>query len=193
MVIERELIESCKKKDRRAQNILYKCCFSFLMKVCYRYAHNEDDAVSLLNHGFLKILNNIEKYKPEIPFEVWSRRVVINAIIDEYRKNKEYHKTIQSTDLSEIHETESTFNTSEIDSKISVDEIISLIRELPPMSSKVFNLYVMDGYTHKEIALMLNISEGTSKWHLSFAREKLRDKLKTSINIIIGIIILTFV
>ena len=82
------MLEACQRSDRKAQAALYKRCFSLLMGVCIRYVKQEDQAVALLNMGFLKILNNLDRYRSEVPFEAWARRIMINTVIDEYRKNK---------------------------------------------------------------------------------------------------------
>lgn len=180
MSIGHELLKACRNNDRRAQHQLYKLSFHFLMKVCYRYTLNEDEALANLNNGFLKILTHIDQYKPEIPFETWAKKVMIHTVIDEFRKNKKYKENEQQFDFSE-EGNDHYIDASEADAKLTAEDIYKFIRELSPMSAKVFNLYAVDGYTHKEIGGMLGISEGTSKWHLSNAREKLKAKIKRSI------------
>src|SRR5580698_1002505 len=93
-MIEAQVIRDCIKKDRRAEYLLYKQSFPLLIKVCYRYTNNIDDAMDFLNRGFLKILNNLEKYDFGLPFEAWIRRIMVNAIIDEFRKNKLYKENV---------------------------------------------------------------------------------------------------
>jgi RNA polymerase sigma-70 factor (ECF subfamily) len=171
-----ELIEKCIRKDRRAQNELYKLLFNFLISICWRYAKNKNEAVHCLNSGFLKIVINLKKYKPEIPFELWIRRIMINAIIDEFRKTKSYktHVTIvEESKITELAEGNQDDNSEE---RNLLKEILEKgVNLLPPMTQKVFNMYVVDGFKHKEIASMLNISEGTSQWHYSFAKKKLKE------------------
>jgi RNA polymerase sigma factor (sigma-70 family) len=180
MSIGQELLKACKSNDRRAQHQLYKLSFHFLMKVCSRYVHNKEDALSYLNNGFLKILTNLDKYKTEIPFESWAKKVMIHSVIDEFRKNKNYMQKEVHRDFT-LSENDCYIDSSEADSKLSAEDIYKLIKELPPMTASVFNLYVIDGYNHREIGEMLGISEGTSKWHLSNARVKLKEKIKRSV------------
>ena len=95
-----DIIQACKKNDRKAQHHLYKYCYPTLMKVCFRYTNNKEDASILYNNGFLKILNGLEKYDVDVPFEHWSRRVMINSILDEFRKNKKYKDRVIKYDFN---------------------------------------------------------------------------------------------
>lgn len=173
MKIEKELIESCKKEDRKAQFELYRLCYSVLLSVCFRYEKNKEDAEFLLNKAFYKILKNLDKYKDNIPFEAWIRRITINTVIDDYRKNKKEKIDYVEEPMLAAPVTAMDFN--EADQRFDAEELQLLINRLPPVSKKVFNLYVIDGYNHKEIAEKLDMSEGTSKWHLSSARKKLKE------------------
>ena len=171
-LINLELIDRCKKRDRKAQNELYQFCYRQLISVCWRYSNSTDDALELMNTGFLKIVTQLDKYKQDIPFEMWARRVMINSIIDEYRKSKQYRAQIKLSDTYDQQFAEQSDNSEE------EEELIELIRNklhlLPPITGKVFNLYAIDGYKHREIAELLQMSEGTSMWHYSEARKKLR-------------------
>lgn len=181
MLIGDNLLNDCKKQDRRAQHELYKSCFPHLFKVAIRYSNNKDDALTLLNNAFLKILTNLDKYKNEIPFIVWAKKVVINTVIDEYRKNKKYAEQHQLTDWSDEQEQNFYVNPERADKKFDLDDILKMVNGLSPATRSVFNLYVIDGYSHKEIAELLSISEGTSKWHLSEARKILVRKIESGI------------
>jgi RNA polymerase sigma factor (sigma-70 family) len=176
--ISDDLLSACIRKDRKAQHELYKLSYSFLVSICLRYTRNREDADALLNLGFLKILNNLEKRRKEIPFPLWIRRIQINTIIDEYRKNKKEKEQTLVTDFSEDYEEYDEPTISSYVQKADAEYILQLIAELPAASQKVFNLFAIDGFSHKEIAGMMGISEGTSKWHLNFARTKLKEKLK---------------
>ncbi len=145
-----------------------------MMAICWRYAKNQEDAVSFVNAGFLKVLLNIKKYKPEVPFELWLRRVVINEVIDQIRKNKNYKAAIEIRETEELphYHVVPPLNETQED---KLEWIKEKAKELPNMTGKVFNLYAFDGYKHQEIAKMLNISEGTSQWHFSEAKRKLRE------------------
>jgi len=177
MNIEQEILRQCIDKERKAQFALYKQLYSFLMSICVRYCNNREDAQSLLNLGFLKLLNNLEKYKQEIPFGLWARRVMINTIIDEYRKNKKEKELLEYHDFTDRNDDETLTDVNEAVKKMDVQEIQNYIDKLPNVSRRVFNLFVVDGYGHKEIAEMLGMSEGTSKWHLNNAREKLKQAI----------------
>ncbi len=178
MQINRQLLKDCAKGKRKAQFELYKSCYSTLMQVCMRYKKNENDAAASLNEGFLKILNNLNKYREEVPFEAWIRRIMINTIIDEFRKNKKQLELIEHTNFENEEMYLDHTELNEADLQFDAAELEAIIHQLPPMSQKVFNLYAIDGYTHKEIAEMLKISAGTSKWHLNAARTKIKSLLQ---------------
>ncbi|RMG61910.1 MAG: RNA polymerase sigma factor [Bacteroidetes bacterium] len=182
MNLDPRLLTACKKDDRRAQSELYRCCFPVLMAVCLRYASNQDDAVAALNLGFLKILRSLDRWKEHVPFEAWIRRIMINTMIDEYRKQRRYeaHMTVQ--DFAEMPEA-GPVDFNEADRRLAAADIEALLHQLPPMSRQVFNLFAIDGYSHKDIAELLEISEGTSKWHVSAARKQLRRLLAEVLHI----------
>lgn len=176
--MEKQLLQDCKAGNRKAQYQLYRQCFAYLMGVCYRYKHNEADAAAMLNAGFLKILTNLDKYRPEVPFEAWSKRIMINTIIDEFRKNRKVRELIDYKDFTETDSYDDLVDFNEAAQQFDAEELENLIKKLPPVSQKVFNLYAIDGYKHREISELLDINVGTSKWHLSFARKKLQEMLK---------------
>ena len=180
MAIDLSLLEKCKSGRRRAQHDLYVRCYPIMMAICQRYERNKDDAESLLNQAFLKVLNKLDIYKEEIPFDAWVRRITINTAIDELRRKKrsklDYMEEPSDVgDLSKMDYNQAELNFNE-------ENLLRLIRKLPPLSQKVFNLYVIDGYSHQEIAQQLKMSEGTSKWHLSNARKKLKAFLHKLMN-----------
>lgn len=177
MAVSQELLEQCQKKDRRAQNELYRHCFSYLMPVCMRYSHCKDDAVELLNKGFLKIITNLHQKKSDVPFEPWGHRVMINTIIDNFRRNKKYRETmdLDYDDYSSLEDEYITLNDGE--TQADAEAIYGIIQQLPPASRKVFNLFAIDGYSHKEIAKMLDVTVSTSKWHVTEARKVLKKKV----------------
>lgn len=147
------------------------------MGVCVRYTRSHEEAMDLLNQGFLKILTGLDKYKEEVPFEAWIRRIMINTLIDDYRKHKKYHETHELTDFDQVGFEQMWVAINDGEKQLEADAIIALIQELPPMTRQVFNMYAIDGFSHKEIAKTLNISEGTSKWHVSAARKDLQRKV----------------
>lgn len=172
-----ELLQKCCKNDRKAHNELYRLCHNYLFAICLRYCQNKEDAAALLNQGFLKIIINLEKYREEVPFNSWIGRVMVNTIIDEYRKDKNRRNNMSGIDLDDVPMSEHVdFN--EASENLDTTALQAMIQDLPNMSRTVFNLYAIEGYSHKEIADMLGISDGTSKWHVSFARKTLQEKLK---------------
>jgi RNA polymerase sigma factor (sigma-70 family) len=175
MNIDIDLITACIRKERKAQYELYKLVFRYLMSICIRYTHSYEEASEALNMGFLKILNNMDKYKVGVPFKSWIRRIMINVLIDEHRKEERVKENLKI--VQEYAEHTPMVELNNAIAKMDAERIHRLIMELPPVSQRVFNLFVIDGFEHKEIAVMLGISEGTSKWHLHNSREQLKEKL----------------
>lgn len=180
MDITPRLLKDCKAEKRRAQQELYRLCYPVMMSVCSRYERNRDDAEALLNQAFLKVLTKLDTYKEKVPFEAWIRRVTLNTAIDQHRAKKRSKLDF----LEEPAEAAKTHDLSFIEAEIKHDaeELLGLIQQLPPMTRQVFNLYVIDGYNHKEIAHKLSMTEGTSKWHLSNARKNLKRMLQKLMN-----------
>ena len=176
MNIELELITSCLNKERKAQFELYKQSYGFMMSICRRYANSNYEADDLLNLGFMKVLTNLDKYQLKIPFAVWMRKIMINTIIDEYRKNIKHNENISY--VEEHLDSTMSFDINEAMSTLNLEEIQKCIDLLPPVSGKVFNLFIIDGFSHKEISEMLKMSEGTSKWHVNFSRQRLQELLQ---------------
>jgi RNA polymerase sigma factor (sigma-70 family) len=167
------------KKDRLVQKQFYEQCFKMLLPVCLRYFKDRNDAESMLNEGFMKLFLNIDKYNIQTPFEPWAKRVMINLIIDNHRKNLKYKQNTVYNGDDYINRNETIYmELNDGEEKMIYDELYNLIHQLPETTSKVFNLYVIDGFKHKEIAELLGISEGTSKWHLSSARLKLQQLIE---------------
>lgn len=178
MKVDSEILKECIKDNRKAINHLYEQCFHYLMPVCFRYNRNEEDARFAYNQGFIKILDSLKKIDLEINFAAWSKRIMINHLIDEYRKNKRYNSQISKSNDERILEYHSSGVENNAQSNLGVENIMKLIKQLPNTTGIVFNLYVIEGYNHREIAEKIGISEGTSKWHLSTARKTLREKLE---------------
>jgi RNA polymerase sigma factor (sigma-70 family) len=179
MNVQPQLIALCIKQDRKAEYELYKVVYSYLMSICMRYSRDKDSASESLNRGYLKILNNLSSYKPEIPFKAWIRRIMVNTLIDEYRKNKREREKM--TYVEEYYDSSDFSEVNEALSRINYKHILDQINLLPEATKKVFNLFAIDGYSHKEIGEMLNISDGTSKWHLNAARQKLKEYIENSV------------
>lgn len=174
-MVNEEIIQACIKKERKAQFELFKLCYGFLMAICRRYYSNKEDSEAILNKAFLKILDNLKKYRTEVPFKLWIRRIMINTIIDEFRKEKKYREQMQFSE-SPVEENNSELNIADL--KLDAAYLYKMLDELPDMSRKVFCLFAIDGFKHSEIAVQMEISEGTSKWHVSNARSLLREMLE---------------
>jgi RNA polymerase sigma factor (sigma-70 family) len=179
MQITSEILKKCEENDRRAQKELYEICFRMHISVCFSYVGNEEDARSLLNAGFLKICKNIEtiKQNPKVFFS-WSKKIIVNTIIDEYRKKKRYDEHVETKEHDRELEFSNHSNSNSGLETLEEEDIKKMIASLPDSTRKVFVLYVVEGYNHKEIGDLLEMSEGTSKWHLSTARKLLREMLQ---------------
>lgn len=177
-MIDHSIIKGCLQKDKKSEYLLYKQSFSLLMKVCYRYTSNKDDAMDFVNRGFLKILNNLDKYDFQHPYEAWIRRIMVNVIIDEFRKNKSYKEHVYMAEHQDLATFQSnTYSINDGEQNLLASEIMNLVQQLPAMAREVLNLNVFDGYSHKEIGEMMGISEAASKWHLFNARNILKEKI----------------
>jgi RNA polymerase sigma factor (sigma-70 family) len=173
---EQDLIVGCRKKNRAVQEHLYKIYYSLFLKVCARYAKNMQDAEQLLNDGFLKIFTQIEKFSNTGSFEGWMKRVVVNTCLDYLRST--YLKEEMTVHVNAIQPEETDLSvTNEGLEQIEFRELLSLIQTLPAMTRTVFNLFVFEGFNHKEISGHLDISEGTSHWHVHQARNILQKKI----------------
>ena len=174
--IGQEIIDGCKQKNKQSQEDLYKACYVPFMKIGLRYAPSYEDAAEILNDTFLKIFTKIDSYTGNGNFIGWMRRILVNTAIDRIRQQKEEtHVNIE--DVS--HKTEQHEET-----KFVIDEkqLLSAIRSLPAMHSKVFNLYAMEEYSHKEIADMLGITLELSRYYLFNARKMLQEKVAPLLN-----------
>ncbi|MGN6165421.1 MAG: RNA polymerase sigma factor [Flavisolibacter sp.] len=167
-----DLIEGCIQGNRKMQHELYNRFASKMYGVCLRYAGNAEEAEDILQEGFIKVFNKIGSFRSEGSFEGWIRRIFVNTAIEHFRK-KIYLQPI--TDYEE--DTVEGKYLSVLDS-LAEKDIIQLVQQLSPGYRTVFNMYVVEGYTHKQIAEALNISEGTSKSQLSRAKLILQDMVQ---------------
>lgn len=168
-----KLVQGCKNDDPQSQRVLFEQYYGMLLGICLRYANDRDEAKDILQEGFVKIFNHIKNYEFTGSFEAWMKRVMINTAIDQYRKhqNEPYLKDIEAGPEPGIPE-EGLENLKE-------EDLLKLIQGLPEGYRVVFNLYIIEGYNHQEIAEMLSINEGTSKSQLAKAKKMLQKKLKT--------------
>lgn len=153
---------------------MYKQFYGPMASICLRYTRNDEDAIEVLHNGFLKVFKNIHTYdSAKASLYTWIRTIVVHAAIDFLRQKDRHYSPME---IEKVAEPEID---SEVIQKMKAEEILKLVRKLPQATQTVFNLYVVDGYTHKEIGQLLGISEGTSKWHLSEARRQLKKLLQT--------------
>lgn len=166
-----DLLEGCKRGERKSQELLYKMLASRMLGVCMRYAKDRYEAEDMLQMGFVKVFQKVTEFRSDGSFEGWIRRVMVNTAIETYRKNQ---RMLNVVDIDEVYDApQSTFDMNGLEMK----DLLKLISQLSTGYRLVFNMYVIEGYSHKEIAEQLGISEGASKSQLSRARAILKDKL----------------
>ncbi len=170
---ESDLIKGCLEGDRRAQEYLYQRFSPKMYGVCLRYAGKAEDAQDILQDGFVKVFKNLHMYRGDGSFEGWVRRIFVNTAIEHYRRQVNLYP------VTENHE--NLLETKELSAfdSLSVKDLVQIIQQLSPGYRTVFNLYVVEGYSHKEIAEMIGISEGTSKSQLARAKGVLQNIIKS--------------
>jgi len=173
---EEEIIAGCRQKNRALQEHLYKTYYSMFLKVCARYAKSMQDAEQLLNDGFLKVFSQIDKFNNTGSFGGWMQRIMINTCLDYLRSTSLKEEMIMHVKSIPAEESSISVGNEGIES-LEFKELVKIIQSLPAMTRTVFNLFVFDGYNHKEIAVQLDISEGTSHWHVHQARNMLQKKI----------------
>lgn len=175
----KELISGCIKNDRRSQEELFKLFYGKMLGVCMRYARDRDTAEEMLQEGFIKIFDKLEAFDYKGSFEGWMRRIIANTAIDNIRKTKKSPMLTDNDDDFKLGGSDAMVEREELEFvELKAEIALEAISELSPAYRAVFNLYVMEEYTHKEIAEILGISEGTSKSNLSKAKLNLQKTLK---------------
>lgn len=177
---EESIIDGCRKGDRKSQYILYESYSRKMMGICMRYVNDVMDAEDIVQNGFVKVFNNIEKFRGEGSFEGWMRRIFVNCAIEHYRRNVNMYPVLDI----EYHEPDAMDESAV--SHLNSEDLLNLIQKLSPGYKTVFNLYAIEGYSHKEIGTMLGISEGTSKSQLARARVILQKMVEQSAQILVG-------
>ncbi|WP_160712081.1 RNA polymerase sigma factor [Chitinophaga solisilvae] len=166
-----ELINGCCKKERNSQELLYRKFFGYALSICMRYAPGRNEAIEIMNDGFLKIFQHIASFDKSRSFKTWLGKIMVNTAIDYLRSKK---KLAFTDDVDQVYDLGTD---DKIVDKLSYDEILKLVQTLSPAYRTVFNLYVMEGFQHHEIAAMLGISAGTSKSNLFKAKKILQEKI----------------
>lgn len=170
---EKRLVDGCSRNDRRAQEELYRDYCQAMLTLCRTYTKNEEDAVEVLQDGFLKIFQQIHRFRPgTASLYTWMRTIMIHTAIDSLRRQSKQPESVEWREVDE------PCLDAAVLQAISAQHILYLLQQLPDTTRAVFNLFVTEGCSHSEIAATLNICEGTSKWLLSEARKSLINSLK---------------
>jgi RNA polymerase sigma-70 factor (ECF subfamily) len=168
-----ELVAGCIANNRNAQELLYRQFYGFAMTIALRYSRDEADAADIMSLAFVKLFKGIRTYdNSKGSLHAWIKRIVINEALDHIRAR---HRFVSHEEL-EAAAAAAQVDNHAID-KLNASEVMTMVQKLPPATHAVFILYAVDGYNHREIAVKLGISEGTSKWHLSEARKTLQKKI----------------
>ncbi len=166
-----QLIQGCIRNERGAQEKLYHLFYPRMMGVVKRYIAHEEQAEEVLNNGYLRAFQKIKQFNFQGSFEGWLRKIVFHAVADYVKQNTKYSNQILLVDKEQFVEKDHA-------DKMYYDQLVELVQQLPDATRTVFNMYVMEGFNHREIGSMLGISEGTSKWHLSEGRKVLKEKIE---------------
>ena len=170
-----EWVRASREGNARAQRKLFKHFYGPVMRICMRYAGSTDEASDMLNEGFLKVFSNLDKYENTGSFEAWLKRVVCNAALDYRRRFVKQVDFVNIDELPDMQVADDAVNDAV--ARMSSQELVGLIQKLPPVTRTVFNMFVFEGFSHRDIAMELNITENTSAWHVNSARTKLKDAI----------------
>lgn len=178
-----QLIQGCLEGDRKAQQAVYKLLYGKMKVVCLRYTKDTDQAMDVLQEGFIKVFQNMNKYTGAGSFEGWVRRIMVNLSIDRFRKQKNdfllLNGSMSAEDFGEDVEEEE--ETDAVDYDFTPEQILAAMKQLSPAYQTVFNLYVFENYTHQDIAEALSISVGTSKSNFAKAKRNMKKILLKNI------------
>ncbi len=176
---EKKLVDGCLKGNPKDQKRLYEKHYGKMLGICQRYTTNRDEALDMLQDGFVKVFRNLPAFSFQCPLEAWIRKIMINTAIDAYRKGNAHQLSFDIENAAEVT------SGDDVISEMSHRELLGCLHLLPPGYKLVFNMYIIEGYTHREIAESLGISEGTSKSQLAKAKvylQKIIAKQLTSEN-----------
>ena len=171
LIAESELIAKCKTGDLKYQELLYKRFYGFAMGISIRYSLNREDAIEAVNDSFIKAFKSIKNYNTNKPFKSWLSTIIINTAIDKRRAELKYQLHTDLEGAVFIHPSNDSIE------RLDAQDILKLLKLLPPIQSTVFNLFEIDGYSHEEISQTLNIATSSSRVYLTRAKEKLRKLL----------------
>lgn len=166
-----ELIQGCIRNERSAQEKLYRLFYPRMMALVKRYIDHSEQAEEVMNNGYLRAFQKIGQYNFQGSFEGWLRKIIFHAVADYVKQHTKYSNQIVLVEKDQCVQQDHA-------DKLYYDQLLKLVQELPDATRNVFNMYVMEGFTHREISNMIGISEGTSKWHLSEGRRLLKEKIE---------------
>jgi RNA polymerase sigma-70 factor (ECF subfamily) len=168
-----ELVDGCLANNRKAQETLYRHFYGFAMTIALRYSRDEMDAADIMSHAFVKVFKSLHTFdRSKGNLHGWIKRIVVNEGLDHMKSRSRFSENVEIETVEEP-----TINNAVLE-QMGADEIMEIVKKLPPATHAVFVLYAVEGYNHREIAERLKISEGTSKWHLSEARKTLQKQLQ---------------
>jgi RNA polymerase sigma-70 factor (ECF subfamily) len=179
MVTDDLIVKECRRGKRKGYSLLYRKYSPVLLGLCIRYTRSRDEAEDVLQEGFIKVFQKIKTFENKGSFEGWLKRIMVNTAINYYKSSRKYmlHEEFDVNNIRHTHAHDAG-ETVEIENPLKQEQLLAMINELPDGYRLIFNMYVFDGLTHKEIAEELGISEGTSKSQLSKARKHLKDKIE---------------
>lgn len=184
MVNEQDIVKACIDNDPSAQKILFETYATKMLGVCSRYCPNIEDARDALHEGFIKVFRLISKFQGNSSLETWMTRLMINTSIDHFKKSLRFVHYENSDDVYALSDDDQSYMIDADGLEVDEQKLLEIINQLPDGYKIVFNLYAVEGFSHKEIAAQLNISEGTSKSQLARARKHLQKLLKEQLNIV---------
>jgi RNA polymerase sigma-70 factor (ECF subfamily) len=165
-----DLVKKCADGDVRSQELLYRRYFSFAMSICIRYTRDENEAMETVNDSYMKVLDRVSDYDHSRPFKSWYGKILVNTAIDNYRKNLKNNDYVSIDSVPETGETD-----PEIETELSVNDILKLYRYMPANYKVTFNLFEIEGYSHDEIGRMTGVTASTSRANLARAKKMLRE------------------
>ncbi|WP_113925035.1 RNA polymerase sigma factor [Cognataquiflexum aquatile] len=169
--MEKHLIQEAKNGDRKSIELLYKQFYGYAMSVALRYSNSREEACEIINDSFMKAFDKLDQYDNQNSFKGWLRRILINTSIDYYRKN------IKHTAVMDIEKADAETLEADVIDRLSAEDILGILRELPEILRIIFNMYEIEGYSHNEISEQLGIPSSTSRTYLARAKKKLREKI----------------
>ena len=181
---EADIIKGCLRNDRASQKQLYELYYSKMLGICLRYSKSTEEAKDILHEGFLKTFTTLKNFDTHTPFELWVKKIMIRTAVDHLRKDKHNYLIVSTVNAYEKSSVTEEAIQDEALLSVNKDELLKAVQELTPAYRTVFNLFLIDGYTHAEIAEILDTSEETCKANLSKAKFNLKRNLKHLVKVV---------